>query len=284
MEWAQRMNAVMDYTEEHLSGDFDPNTAARLAACSYPLFQGMFAQITGLSFTEYMRRRRLSCAAYDLQNTDLRVLDVAVKYGYASADAFSRAFCRLHGLAPSRVRAANCPLTFTCRLHFVLAMEGVESMTYTAQSRAAFSTVGIRRTTPVGGGTWAIVKGDGSNQAIYDLCGRYYDLGLCFGFADDGSNDYMCAVEWTGETLCGLDRFDYPATLWLVFEASGPANGKTLGSVWRRIHQEFLPQSRYRLCGLPTIERYVLWDEAADQCRVEIGLPVVAKGVPETPS
>jgi len=54
-------------------------------------------------------------------------------------------------------------------------------------------------------------------------------------------------------------------------------DGNTLGNVWQRINNEFLPQSKYKKCGLPTIEKYVSWDEAADQCDVEIWIPVAVK-------
>ena len=130
-------------------------------------------------------------------------------------------------------------------------------MDYTIIERGAFSVVGIRRTTPYGGGTWAIVKSDGNNDKANELFGKFYDLGLCFGFGDDGSNDYMCAVEYDGESPDGLDSFNYPAATWLKFEAKGSITDNTLGGVWQRINNEFLPQSKYKESGLPTIEKYV---------------------------
>ena len=77
-------------------------------------------------------------------------------------------------------------------------------MEYTIMEREAFKVLGIRRITPYGGGTWAVVKGDGSNDRIQELSGRFFDLGLCFGFGEDGSKDYMCSVEWVGEQAEGF--------------------------------------------------------------------------------
>ena len=88
MEWMERMNRTMDYIEENLSGRIDPEQIARIMACPYAVFQRGFGPIAGVQLAEYIRRRRLSCAAYDLQHTSLRVIDVAVKYGYDSADGF----------------------------------------------------------------------------------------------------------------------------------------------------------------------------------------------------
>ena len=150
-------------------------------------------------------------------------------------------------------------------------------MDYTIIERGAFNVVGIRRTTPYGGGTWGIVKGDGSNDKAKELFGKFYDLGLCFGFGGDGSNDYMCAVEYDSELPDGLDSFSYPAATWLKFEAKGTITGNTLGNVWQRINNEFLPQSKYKKSELPTIEKYVSWDEVADICNVEIWIPTALK-------
>jgi len=63
-------------------------------------------------------------------------------------------------------------------------------MDYTVAERGPFKVIGIRRVTPYGGGAWAVVRSDGSNEAVKELCGKFFDLGLCFGFGEDGGNDY----------------------------------------------------------------------------------------------
>lgn len=279
MDWVERINAVVDYIEGRIESEepIDEITIGKIAACSFGLFQGSFAQMSGISLSEYVRRRKLTLAAYDLQNTDTKVVDAAMKYGYQSADAFSVAFKRLHGISPIDSKKPNMKLTFYCRLRFALTIQGVDKMDYTIIERGVFNVAGIRRTTPYGGGTWAIVKSDGSNDRANELFGKFYDLGLCFSFGDDGSNDYMCAVEYGGELPDGLDSFSYPAATWLKFEAKGTITGNTLGNVWQRINNEFLPQSKYKKSELPTIEKYVSWDEAANSCNVEIWIPVAMK-------
>jgi len=52
----------------------------------------MFSFLSGIGLSEYIRRRRLTLAALDLKNANLRIIDVAVKYGYDSADSFSVLF------------------------------------------------------------------------------------------------------------------------------------------------------------------------------------------------
>lgn len=276
MDWTQRMNMVMEYAEDHLCGPLDETEIARMMGCPYAAFQSAFSQITGISFSEYIRRRKLTRAAWDLQNTDEKIIDIGLKYGYGSADAFRVAFKNLHGVSPSAVRKNNVKLTFYCPLKFEVSVKGVEKMDYTIAEMDGFKVLGIRRITPYGGGTWAIVKTDGSNERIKALSGKFFDLGLCFGFQPDGSDDYMCAVEWDGEDAEGFDSFTYPPATWLIFEARGRISDNVLGEVWNRINREFLPNSKYRKCTA-TIEKYVLWNEQEDVCAVEIRIPVELK-------
>lgn len=91
----------MNYIEEHLTEEIDYEQAAKLACCSTYHFQRMFAYMANLPLSEYIRRRRMSLAAVDLQNGDNKIIDVALKYGYNSPTAFNRAFQNIHGIAPS---------------------------------------------------------------------------------------------------------------------------------------------------------------------------------------
>lgn len=275
MEWVDRMNAVIDYVEKHLDDTVCTGEVSRIIAGPYAVFQRSFVQITGIPLSEYIRRRRLTCAAYEIQNTNKRILDIALQYGYESADAFGVAFKRLHGITPNMARKPDAQLKFYSRLHFTLTIRGVYEMEYKVIIKDDFCVLGIRRITPYGGGTWAIVKSDGSLEKMRTIAGeRFVSLGLCFGFGDDGSNDYMCGIEFSGNDIPGFDRYSYPRSSWLVFEAKGAISEGVLGNTWNRIYGEFLPQSEYQQVDLPTIEKYIEWDEKTDRCRVEIMIPI----------
>ncbi|NLM50188.1 MAG: helix-turn-helix transcriptional regulator, partial [Clostridiaceae bacterium] len=92
MDFLRRMNDALGYIEEHLTEEIDYSEIAKIAYCSEYHFKRMFSFLAGISLSEYIRRRRLTLAALDLKNNDLRIIDIAVKYGYNSADSFSRAF------------------------------------------------------------------------------------------------------------------------------------------------------------------------------------------------
>ncbi len=58
----------------------------------------------GLTIGEYIRNRRLSCAAQDLLRPDRKIIDVAMRYRYDSGESFSKAFTRFHGIPPSKAK------------------------------------------------------------------------------------------------------------------------------------------------------------------------------------
>ncbi len=104
MDLLANLNRALNYIEENLTGEIDLKEAAGLAYCSEYHFSRMFSFLAGITLSEYIRRRRLTLAAFELQTSDIKVIDAAVKYGYNSADAFTRAFQGLHGIPPSAAK------------------------------------------------------------------------------------------------------------------------------------------------------------------------------------
>lgn len=92
MDWLDRFNAAIEYIENNLDGEIDYSFVARTACCSEYHFSRMFSSLAGIPLSEYIRRRRLTKAAFDIQAGREKIIDVAVKYGYDSSDAFTRAF------------------------------------------------------------------------------------------------------------------------------------------------------------------------------------------------
>ena len=82
MEWLKKINNAIDYIENNLDSEISYDEAAQIACCSTYYFQRMFTYITGISLAEYIRRRRMTQAAFELQRTDKRVLEVALHIPY----------------------------------------------------------------------------------------------------------------------------------------------------------------------------------------------------------
>ncbi len=110
MEWLNHLNEALDYIEDNLEGEIKIKEMARLARCSDFHFQRMFSYVMDIPLAEYIRRRRMTKAAYDLQNTTDKIIDVAARYGYESPTSFNRAFQSVHGIVPSAARIKGAEL------------------------------------------------------------------------------------------------------------------------------------------------------------------------------
>lgn len=104
MEWIERLNQAINYMEEHLTEQVDYEELGRIAGCSSYHFQRMFSYMAGMPLSEYIRKRKMSLAAVDLQGGKIKIIDAAEKYGYSSPTAFNRAFQSIHGIAPSAIK------------------------------------------------------------------------------------------------------------------------------------------------------------------------------------
>lgn len=69
-----------------------------------------FRALAGMTLRDYLRLRRLAFALRDVRDTDRRLLDIAVQYGFSSNEAFARAFKKAYGVSPSAYRAAPGPV------------------------------------------------------------------------------------------------------------------------------------------------------------------------------
>ena len=141
MEWIDRLNRAVDYMEKNLEAP-DLQEAAKIACCSPYHFQRMFTLLAGVPLSEYIRRRRMSRAAVDLQSGE-KIVDAAVKYGYSSPTAFNRAFQAVHGLPPSQAKKPGVSLKSYPSIRFAITVQGVEEMEYRIEKRDSFRIVGV---------------------------------------------------------------------------------------------------------------------------------------------
>lgn len=98
------LTAALEYIERNMTSEFSQENCARYACCSLSGLQKLFRSVFRKSVGDYVTRRRLTAAARELQQTDRTALDIAVEYGWGSAEAFTRAFSRVWGVTPSEYR------------------------------------------------------------------------------------------------------------------------------------------------------------------------------------
>ena len=127
MDWIERLNQAVGYIDRNLDGDISYEEISRITISPIALFQRFFVLATGgVTLSEYIRRRKLTRALIDLQNSDAKVIDIAIKYGYESSDAFYVAFKRLYGITPSQAKKNGNELKHYDRIFFTLTITYVK--------------------------------------------------------------------------------------------------------------------------------------------------------------
>ena len=123
MDWLRGMNNVLKHIEENLTQQIQYESLARIVGCSVYEFSRIFSFMSGMSISEYIRRRRLSQAVFDIQSGKDKIIDIASKYCYESPTTFSRAFKELHGVAPISARKVNVSLKTYPPITFALTIK-----------------------------------------------------------------------------------------------------------------------------------------------------------------
>ncbi len=142
MDWSARINSAIEYIEKNLDGEVNINEVAKKACFSPFHFQRMFFAIVGITPTEYIRRRRLTVAATELATGTTKVTDIALKYGYESPNAFTRAFRNMHGINPREARTSGANLSAYQRVSVHVEIKGGSNMDYKIIERPAFDVLG----------------------------------------------------------------------------------------------------------------------------------------------
>lgn len=280
MDTLENMKHAIDYIENNLDNEIEYTRIAQIALCSQYHFQRMFSFLTGIPLSEYIRRRRLTLAAFDLQNGNGKIIDIAFKYGYNSPDSFSRAFAAIHGIMPSRAREKGISLKTYPRVTFSLSIKGVTEMNYRIEQRKSFAVVGVKQ-------RFSHVEGLGENigkmwretprETISQIAGLGNGLvGVYSGMYEDNTTDYYIAAITEKEYPKTLYKLEIPSLTWAIFEIIGPLPA-AMAEMWGRIFSEWFPTSGYEHAEAPEVEWYSNGDMSSSDYKSEIWIPVIKK-------
>ncbi len=281
MEWIERLNEAVAYIEANLTDRLDYERLGQIACCSSYHFQRMFAYMAGVPLSEYVRRRKMSLAAVELQSGDIRIIDLAQKYGYQSPTAFNRAFQSVHGIAPSAVRQEGVPVKSYPPLTFQITVRGAEAMDYRIETKEAFRIVGIsapmkqniEENFMVVPEMWQRAVSGGIIGALAEKMDSA-PMGLLGVSAcnDEEQWKYFIAVSSRKESG-DFEEYLIPAAAWAIFPGEG--TNRSLQELERRIITEWLPTSGYEYGNAPDIEVYLNLDP--QDAKYEVWIPVVKK-------
>ena len=283
MEWLDRLNDALNYIEDNLTSEIEYEMAAKIACCSTYHFQRMFSYIAGVPLSEYIRNRRLTMAALDLQNGD-KVIDVALRYGYESPTSFNRAFQKVHGVSPSAAQKEGTALKAFPRISFKITIKGDTEMEYRIVNKEAFRVVGVQ--IPLSNDIeknfqevpkfWQQVAQNGTLSQIVPLMNAepMGVLGITACGNENESWKYYVAVSTDRETPDGMVEYMVPEFTWAVFPGQGTMP-TSIQETEKRAVTEWLPTSGYEYADGPDIEVYINADPA--NAKFEVWLPISKK-------
>ena len=223
----------------------------------------------------------MSLAAVDLQGKNMKIIDVAGKYGYHSPTAFNRAFQSVHGIAPSAVKNEGVSVKSFPPIFFKITVRGVEEMNYRIESKDAFRIAGvsvplhkdIEKNFAVIPQKWQEISMDGTLQRLISMMDTPPMGVLGVSTCNDTQPwKYYIAVS-TSQDSNGLEEYIVPAATWAIFPGEG--TNQSIQELERRIVTEWLPTSGYEYGSAPDVEVYLNPDP--QNARYEVWIPVVKK-------
>jgi len=292
MTWFERINEAIEYIESNLGSDIEFEEIERIACYSITNFQKVFSVIANVSLSEYIRRRRLTLAALELQTSDVKIIDIALKYGYDSPEAFTRAFNNLHGISPSSARKNGVLLKAFPRISILLTIKGDAGMDYRIEEKNAFRVYGIEeiytydgiknaqgRTIPE---VWQDIIKDGRFGKLCESVEKNWlaDSGFTTRTGEVFAYDSYKQISSTtfpyliGCYLSlkskpeGFTIVDVPAATWAIFSTLG---NKTpdLHALKKRIYTEWLPTTNYKILeDHGVFEMYYVTDNGEEGCEL----------------
>ncbi len=258
MNWIAIIESAIGFIEENITEDLTVGRIATEVNTSAFYFQRGFSMLCGYTVGEYIRMRRLSLAGSELLSSDIKVIDLAIKYGYDSPDSFTKAFIRFHGCTPTDVRRGGANLKSFAPLHIKLTLEGGTVMEYRMEKKPAFKVMGISKMFSYESANkdipqfWDEVYVTQNPKPVLGMYGVYFDDEMA-----GNQFRYMIADDYVAEDAekKSLDVHEIPEHLWAIFPCKGPMP-LPLQEVNRKIFSEWLPASEYEIAEGYNIEYY----------------------------
>ena len=271
MNMLRQLNAAMTYIEENLCAELDLDEAAKLACVTVDSFARFFSYMTGMTLNEYIRRRRLTLAAQDLRK-DGRIIDLAIKYGYDSAAAFSRAFARQHGITPAQYRKSGGPLRVYPPASFQILVKGAKEMdlriielpeTKVYGIAKQYDGMGYRHREELRNIMWSDLYDDVPAklcESRWNQPGNTAYDGIWYGIWQNGK--YMIAQEAADVKDHTIETRTLPAGTYAAFRTEcGTVAWEEFPKLFSLIFESWLPASEYKQKYDLAIEVLHLWTD-----------------------
>ena len=275
MNYKEHIENALIYIESNLKFDMCLADLAQAAGYSEYHFLRVFKEVTCLTPADYIRKRRLSEIARDIEYSNRPISDIAFEYGFNSKENFTRAFKTEHHVLPTEYKASGNSLKLYDRLCLnVPPFEVIPEIIILSD----FLLIGYKSDEDYAPNFWNKYN---CKRLSYKLSGgkTVTDYGVSSWNEKTQQVDYFIGIraESAAGNVEGAIELEIPGGLYAVFATSTTSHFdfvNTIHKTWNYIHNTWLPQSDYRLAAGYQFETYV---EASRTYSEDIYIPIERK-------
>lgn len=297
MNYREKIQATIDYIEEHLNETISLCDLAGLACFSEFHYHRMFQWMVGVPVMDYIRKRRLSQAALALRESKRRVVDVALEYGFQSHETFARAFKRQFQVTPDAYRRAGLSLALQPRIILpeipATGNRGGHHMQPKLVTKPSFKVIGYALETNVNEGRnhldipafWQRYLSEGLGKHIPNKLRPDVELGICTDF-QPATGDFKYVIGYEVDTFDGVPEgmvcVTIPEATYAVFttpKATAAEFSSSIQTTWGKAYQDWFPESGYVHGASAEFEWYDDRCASGDERQMDIYLPIQKKEV-----
>lgn len=248
------LNEIIEYIENNLENKIDYNTLAKILGVNEYTLQRIFSLLCNISIAEYIRKRRLSNAGFDLYHSNEKIIDIAIKYQYDNPTSFSRAFEKFHGIKPSLVKLNPEKLNIFTKIIFNEEIIEHTNMEY--------SIITLDEFTLYGKGIKTALNTISKDAPAYfkEFINKYYDI---YGEPTYGMTVYekrfeSCSLEYWilyDKKIDNFEQYAFPKSKWISLKIPSQ-KAIDIQNIANKFYKEFVPSSKYNLKNLPELEYY----------------------------
>lgn len=264
MNYINELKKAIDYIENNLDNNINFETVAKEVGMSAFYFHRIFSAIIGVSPTTYIRNRRLTLAAQEISKNNKNILDIALKYGFDSHEAFSRAFKNFHSVAPKMAKTDGNEFKNFSRANLEFEVNTNNILNYRIESKDIIRVAALFRDFNLDNKNeipkyWIELRKNGTLVSISDNYNKNL-LGICIGTQNVFEYQYGIGIEIENtediDIKQGMKVIEIPKCSWVVFRCEGQ-DEKYINELWSRIYKEFFVSTNYRQCIDIDFELYI---------------------------